>query len=79
MESKEVVEMAWRMCNNQPFLWIVRPGSILRSDGIETLPNEVSTIVSERGYIMKRAQQIEVQRHPAEGGFWSHCGWNSTL
>ncbi|KAG2317195.1 hypothetical protein Bca52824_020317 [Brassica carinata] len=39
--------------NNQPFLWIVRPGSILRSDGIETLPNEVSTIVSERGYIMK--------------------------
>ncbi|KAF8107074.1 hypothetical protein N665_0127s0021 [Sinapis alba] len=79
MESKEVVEMAWGMCNNQPFLWVVRPGSILGSDGIETLPNEVSTIVSERGYIVKRAQQIEVLRHPAVGGFCSQCGWNSTL
>ncbi|KAL0885512.1 hypothetical protein Bca101_009495 [Brassica carinata] len=81
METKEVLEMAWGLCNsNQPFLWVIRPGSILGSDGIETLlPNEVSTIVSERGYIVKRAPQIEVLRHHAVGGFWSHCGWNSTL
>ncbi|KAF8118295.1 hypothetical protein N665_0005s0062 [Sinapis alba] len=80
MESKEVLEMACGLCNsNQPFLWVIRPGSILGSDGIETLPNEVSTIVSERGYIVKHAPQIEVLRHPAVGGFWSHCGWNSTL
>ncbi|XP_048597546.1 UDP-glycosyltransferase 76E4-like isoform X2 [Brassica napus] len=80
METKEILEMAWGLCNsNQPFLWVIRPGSILGSEGIEALPNEVSKIISERGYIVERAPQIEVLRHPAVGGFWSHCGWNSTL
>ncbi|CAH8357112.1 unnamed protein product [Eruca vesicaria subsp. sativa] len=80
METKEVLEMAWGLCNsNQPFLWVIRPGSILESDGIEIFPNEVSRVISERGYIVKRAPQIEVLKHSAVGGFWSHCGWNSTL
>ncbi|CAN6900707.1 unnamed protein product [Brassica oleracea var. botrytis] len=80
METKEVLEMAWGLCNsNQPFLWVIRPGSILGSRSVEALPNEVSKIISERGYIVERAPQIEVLRHPAVGGFWSHCGWNSTL
>ncbi|KAF2575019.1 hypothetical protein F2Q70_00001112 [Brassica cretica] len=42
METKEVLEMAWGLCNsNQPFLWVIRPGSILGSDGLEVLPNEI--------------------------------------
>ncbi|KAJ4890478.1 UDP-glycosyltransferase 76E5 [Raphanus sativus] len=73
MEPKEVMEMAWGLSNsNQPFLWVIRPGS-------ESLPEEVSKIVSEKGYIVKWATQNEVLGHPAVGGFWSHCGWNSTL
>ncbi|XP_010514991.1 PREDICTED: UDP-glycosyltransferase 76E6-like [Camelina sativa] len=74
MGTKEVSEMAWGLCDgNQPFLWVIR-------DGSESLPEEVSTMVSERGgYIVKWAPQIEVLGHPAVGGFWSHCGWNSTL
>ncbi|KAL1222096.1 UDP-glycosyltransferase 76E6 [Cardamine amara subsp. amara] len=80
METKEMLEMAWGLSNsNQPFLWVIRPGSILGSDGIESLPEEISKMMSERGYIVKWAPQIEVLGHPAVGGFWSHCGWNSIL
>ncbi|XP_010426114.1 PREDICTED: UDP-glycosyltransferase 76E4-like [Camelina sativa] len=80
METKELLEMAWGLANsNQPFLWVFRPGSILGSNGIESLPEEISKMVSERGYIVKWAPQIEVLGHPAVGGFWSHCGWNSIL
>ncbi|XP_018438923.1 UDP-glycosyltransferase 76E5 isoform X2 [Raphanus sativus] len=70
MEAKEVMEMAWGLRDsNQPFLWVVS----------ESLPEEVSKIVSEKGYIVKWAPQNQVLAHPAVGGFWSHCGWNSTL
>jgi len=80
METKEVLEMSWGLCNsNQPFLWVIRAGSILGTNGIESLPEDVNKMVSERGYIVKRAPQIEVLGHPAVGGFWSHCGWNSIL
>ncbi|XP_010503288.1 PREDICTED: UDP-glycosyltransferase 76E6-like [Camelina sativa] len=80
METKEVLEMAWGLSSsNQPFLWVIRPGSIKGSKWIESLPEEFSKMVSEKGYIVKWAPQIEVLGHPAVGGFWSHCGWNSTL
>ncbi|KAH0937381.1 hypothetical protein HID58_004842 [Brassica napus] len=80
METKDALEMAWGLSNsNQPFLWVIRPGSIPPSEWTESLPEEFSKLVSERGYIVKWAPQMEVLRHPAVGGFWSHCGWNSTL
>ncbi|CAA7036708.1 unnamed protein product [Microthlaspi erraticum] len=65
--------MALGLCDsNQPFLWVIRQGS-------DPLPEEVNKIVSEKGYIVKWAPQMEVLAHPAVGGFWSHCGCNSTL
>ncbi|CAH2065167.1 unnamed protein product [Thlaspi arvense] len=77
IETKEVLEMAWGLYDsNQPFLWVIRPGSV---PGSEPLPEELSKMVSERGYIVKWAPQSEVLAHPSVGGFWSHCGWNSTL
>ncbi|CAL9244264.1 unnamed protein product [Arabidopsis halleri] len=80
METKDMLEMAWGLSNsNQPFLWVIRPGSIPGSEWTESLPEEFSRLVSERGYIVKWAPQMDVLRHPAVGGFWSHCGWNSTL
>ncbi|CAH8337354.1 unnamed protein product [Eruca vesicaria subsp. sativa] len=75
METKEVLEMAWGLANSsQPFLWVIQSSSI-----IESFPDELSKMVSERGYIVNWAPQIEVLAHPSVGGFWSHCGWNSTL
>ncbi|RID41362.1 hypothetical protein BRARA_J01329 [Brassica rapa] len=80
MEAKDMLEMAWGFSNsNQHFLWVIRPGSIPASEWTESLPEEFTKLVSERGYIVKWAPQMEVLKHPAVGGFWSHCGWNSTL
>ncbi|ESQ35380.1 hypothetical protein EUTSA_v10007597mg [Eutrema salsugineum] len=80
METKDMLEMAWGLSNsNQPFLWVIRPGSIPASEWTESLPEEFTKLVSEKGYIVKWAPQMEVLKHPAVGGFWSHCGWNSTL
>uniref|UniRef100_A0A1J3IGI6 UDP-glycosyltransferase 76E11 n=1 Tax=Noccaea caerulescens TaxID=107243 RepID=A0A1J3IGI6_NOCCA len=79
-EIKEVIEMASGLAaSKQLFLWVIRPGSIRGSEWTECLPEEFGRMVSGRGYIVKWAPQKEVLAHPAVGGFWSHCGWNSTL
>ncbi|KAL1222094.1 UDP-glycosyltransferase 76E5 [Cardamine amara subsp. amara] len=63
METKEVLEMAWGLYDsNQPFLWVIRPGS-------ESFPEEISKMVSEKGCIVKWAPQKEVLKHRAVGGF----------
>ncbi|XP_008221601.1 PREDICTED: UDP-glycosyltransferase 76E2-like [Prunus mume] len=78
--EKELGEMAWGLANsNQPFLWVIRPGSICGLNWNETLPQGFIEAVGERGCIVKWAPQREVLTHGAVGGFWSHCGWNSTL
>ncbi|XP_059445062.1 UDP-glycosyltransferase 76E4-like [Corylus avellana] len=80
MDVKELVEMGWGLVNSQqPFLWVVRPGSILGAEWIEVLPEGLKKNIGERGYIVKWAPQKEVLAHGAVGGFLSHCGWNSTL
>ncbi|KAL1220247.1 UDP-glycosyltransferase 76E11 [Cardamine amara subsp. amara] len=80
IDINEAIETALGLDNsNQHFLWVIRPGSIRGSEWIEHLPEEFSKMVSGRGYVVKWAPQKEVLAHPAVGGFWSHCGWNSTL
>ncbi|XP_062085070.1 UDP-glucose iridoid glucosyltransferase-like isoform X2 [Humulus lupulus] len=80
LTEKEVAEIAWGLANsNQSFLWVVRPGSVCGSDWIELLPKGFQDSVGDKGCIVRWASQREVLAHPAVGGFWSHCGWNSTL
>lgn len=80
IDHQELTETAWGLANSgQPFLWVVRPTSVIGSQWDEHLPEGFKTIVGERGMIVKWAPQKEVLAHKAVGGFWSHCGWNSTL
>ncbi|XP_050110292.1 UDP-glycosyltransferase 76E1-like isoform X3 [Malus sylvestris] len=78
--EKDLDEMAWGLANSeQPFLWVIRPGSVCGSDWIDLLPQGLKKAIGERGCIVKWAPQKEILSHDAVGGFWSHCGWNSTL
>ena len=80
LSEKEACETAWGLANSgQRFLWVIRPGSIQGLDWIELLPEGFHNAVGERGCIVRWAPQKEVLAHRAVGGFWSHCGWNSTL
>ncbi|XP_052184730.1 UDP-glucose iridoid glucosyltransferase-like [Diospyros lotus] len=80
IDERELAEMATGLANSgQPFLWAIRPGSVLGSQWIEPLPPGFVEEIGERGRIVKWAPQREVLAHSAIGGFWSHCGWNSTL
>ncbi|KAI7756588.1 hypothetical protein M8C21_023878 [Ambrosia artemisiifolia] len=81
IEESQLLEIAWGLANsNQPFLWVVRPGSIKGSTWLELLPGGfLDGIAKGLGHIVKWAPQQDVLAHPAIGGFWTHNGWNSTL
>ena len=80
MDEKHLTELAWGLASSQqPFLWVIRPGSVRGSEWIEVLPEGFKENIGERGCIVTWAPQKEVLAHNAVGGFLSHCGWNSTL
>ncbi|XP_074267545.1 UDP-glycosyltransferase 87A2-like [Silene latifolia] len=49
------------------FLWVTRSDDSLFKDG-----------VGETGLLVPWCDQLKVLCHPSIGGFWTHCGWNST-
>ncbi|XP_051119891.1 UDP-glycosyltransferase 76B1-like [Andrographis paniculata] len=80
MDVRELEEVARGLaCSGQPFLWAIRPGLVRGCDWVEMLPEGFLEETSDRGRIIEWAPQQEVLRHPSIGGFWTHCGWNSTL
>ncbi|CAL1402153.1 unnamed protein product [Linum trigynum] len=81
ISQHELAEMAWGLTkSNLPFLWVVRPGLVRGTRNIqESLPDGFKEGVGERGRIVQWAPQKEILAHKAVAGFWSHCGWNSTV
>lgn len=74
------MEIAWGLVNSKlHFLWVIRPDSITGSDWKLVFPENLKRAIDKRGYIVECAPQKEVLTHSSIGGFWSHCGWNSTL
>ncbi|KAI5397726.1 UDP-glycosyltransferase 87A1 isoform X2 [Lathyrus oleraceus] len=49
------------------FLWIMRGES-----------SKWKNICGDKGFVLPWCDQLRVLMHSAIGGFWSHCGWNST-
>ncbi|XP_049381822.1 UDP-glycosyltransferase 87A2-like [Solanum stenotomum] len=47
--------------------WVARENVSLLTNGI-----------GKRGIVVPWCDQLKVLCHPSVGGFWSHCGWNST-
>ncbi|KAL8060968.1 hypothetical protein ABFX02_02G058200 [Erythranthe guttata] len=71
-------EFAWGLADSRkPFLWCVRPDVVV--GGGAALPPEFTAEVRDRGMVVGWAPQERVLKHPATGGFLTHCGWNSTI
>ncbi|KNA24611.1 hypothetical protein SOVF_013910 [Spinacia oleracea] len=81
IDEAQFHEIAWGLAHSkQPFLWVIRPGLVRGLNGRGApLPNGFLEMVTGRSMIVGWAPQEEVLAHPAIGGFWTHCGWNSIL
>ena len=82
LTAREVAEIAYGLAQSrQAFLWVIRPDSVRGSSDhwAGMLPEGFLSEVGDRGLVVKWAPQREVLGHGSVGGFWSHCGWNSTL
>lgn len=81
ISNEQFLEVAWGLAKSkQPFLWVVQPRMIKGLDTNDNIfPQDFLETVKGRGYIVTWTLQREVLAHPSVGGFWTHCGWNSTI
>ncbi|KAK4254308.1 hypothetical protein QN277_009710 [Acacia crassicarpa] len=81
MRPEQLIELAWGLANSkQNFMWVIRGDLVINRGNINTiLPKEITEEIKERSLILGWCPQEEVLKHPAVGGFLSHCGWNSTI
>ncbi|KAL8146378.1 UDP-glycosyltransferase 86A2-like [Apium graveolens] len=79
LRKTDLVEIANGLLDsNVSFVWVLRP-DIVSSNDLNPLPSGFVDEMGDRGMIIKWCSQMHVLRHPAIGGFLSHCGWNSVM
>ncbi|CAL5076250.1 unnamed protein product [Urochloa decumbens] len=70
------VEMAWGLAGSGvPFLWVIPRGG----GAPPAFPEELEETARRRGKVVAWSPQREVLAHPSVGGFWTGCGWSSTM
>jgi hydroquinone glucosyltransferase len=89
LSARQLLDMALGLeASGASFLWMVRrpdAGEISAALGtpvsaMEYLPPGFEERVKGRGMCYSGwAPQMRILKHPAVGGFLSHCGWNSAL
>ncbi|XP_020083844.1 hydroquinone glucosyltransferase-like [Ananas comosus] len=92
LSTEQMQEMALGLeASGQRFLWVIRcPNdreknaafftSGNKDDPSNYLPEGFLERTKDVGRVVPSwAPQVSVLAHPATGGFFSHCGWNSTL
>ncbi|XP_030529522.1 UDP-glycosyltransferase 72E1-like [Rhodamnia argentea] len=93
LSVKQTSELAWGLeLSQHRFIWVVRPPvdddvsanffNVTNShDGTPSyLPDGFFTRIRNRGMVVPMwAPQTEILAHQSIAGFFSHCGWNSTL
>ncbi|GJW93539.1 UDP-glycosyltransferase 85A8-like protein [Tanacetum coccineum] len=78
MTKEQLIEFGWGLANSQKdFLWITRPDIVGGDEAM--MPPEFVQETKGRGMVTSWCPQEEVMKHPAIGGFLTHCGWNSTI
>ncbi|KAI3770194.1 hypothetical protein L6452_01319 [Arctium lappa] len=78
MTKEQLIEFAWGLANSKKdFLWITRPDIVGGDEAM--MPPEFVNETKGRGMVTSWCPQEQVMKHPAIGGFLTHCGWNSTI
>ncbi|MQL80214.1 hypothetical protein Taro_012692 [Colocasia esculenta] len=71
MEKEELAEVAWRLAGSgQPFLWVVRLGSVRGEAGVE-LPAGFVDETQGREMVVAWAPQVEVLLHTVSNSSYS--------